>query len=125
MGMQLWRWPSGELMQNNLFSLNLMFPFLGTALSLTYYNWFPSAVFVGDTWCYFAGMSLAVAAILGHFSKTLLLFFIPQIINFVYSMPQLFKIFPCPRHHMPDFDPKSNTVCMSLNHFSVSQIRGG
>ena len=30
------------------------------------------------TLCYFAGMTFAVVGILGHFSKTLLLFFIPQ-----------------------------------------------
>jgi UDP-N-acetylglucosamine--dolichyl-phosphate N-acetylglucosaminephosphotransferase len=36
-------------------------------------------VFVGDTYCYFAGMSFAVVGVLGHFSKTLLLFFIPQV----------------------------------------------
>lgn len=58
-------------------------------------------VFVGDTFTYFAGMALAVAGILGHFSETLLFFFIPQIFNFVYSLPQLFKIVPCPRHRLP------------------------
>ena len=36
-----------------------------------------------------AGMTLAVVAILGHFSKTLLLFFLPQIVNFLYSCPQV------------------------------------
>lgn len=102
-------------------------------------------VFVGDTFTYFAGMTLAVAGILGHFSETLLMFFVPQvrasrggaalsarepgpascgarprdlppltafpallslrpspqIVNFVYSLPQLFKIVPCPRHRLP------------------------
>ena len=43
-------------------------------------------VFVGDTYCYFAGMTFAVAAILGHNTKTVLLFFIPQIVNFLYSV---------------------------------------
>lgn len=56
---------------------------------------------MGDTFTYFSGMTLAVAGILGHFSETLLLFFIPQIINFVYSVPQLFKWVPCPRHRLP------------------------
>lgn len=64
----------------------------------------PRQVFVGDTFTYFAGMALAVAGILGHFSETLLMFFIPQIINFVYSLPQLFKIVPCPRHRLPRCD---------------------
>jgi UDP-N-acetylglucosamine--dolichyl-phosphate N-acetylglucosaminephosphotransferase len=35
---------------------------------------------VGDTFCYFAGMTFAVVGILGHFSKTMLLFFIPQVL---------------------------------------------
>ena len=30
-----------------------------------------------------------VAGILGHNAKTLLLFFVPQVVNFVYSVPQL------------------------------------
>lgn len=62
---------------------------------------YPSRVFVGDTYCYFAGMTFAVAGILGHFSKTLLLFLLPQIFNFLYSIPQLFKFVPCPRHRLP------------------------
>ena len=62
---------------------------------------YPSSVFVGDTFCYFSGMTFAVVAILGHFSKTMLLFFIPQILNFLYSVPQLFRFIPCPRHRLP------------------------
>ncbi len=71
---------------------------------------YPSRVFVGDTFTYFAGMTIAVAGILGHFSETLLLFLIPQIFNFVYSLPQLFKIVPCPRHRLPVFDPKTGLL---------------
>lgn len=62
---------------------------------------YPADVFVGDTFCYFSGMTFAVVAILGHFSKTMLLFFIPQVFNFIYSIPQLFKMVPCPRHRLP------------------------
>jgi UDP-N-acetylglucosamine--dolichyl-phosphate N-acetylglucosaminephosphotransferase len=62
---------------NHLFSLTLMIPFLLTTLALLRKNAFPSRVFVGDTFCYFAGMTFAVVGILGHFSKTMLLFFIP------------------------------------------------
>ena len=64
---------------------------------------YPARVFVGDTFCYFAGMSFAVVAILGHFSKTMLLFFIPQVFNFVFSVPQLFHLVPCPRHRLPKY----------------------
>ena len=62
---------------------------------------YPSSWFVGDTFCYFSGMTFAVVAILGHFSKTMLLFFIPQVANFVYSVPQIFRFVPCPRHRLP------------------------
>lgn len=62
---------------------------------------YPSRVFVGDTYCYFAGMTFAVVGILGHFSKTMMLFFIPQVANFLYSTPQLFGLVPCPRHRLP------------------------
>jgi len=64
---------------------------------------YPSRVFVGDTFCYFAGMTFAVVGILGHFSKTMLLFFIPQIFNFIFSAPQLFHLVECPRHRMPKY----------------------
>lgn len=40
---------------------------------------YPARVFVGDTFCYFAGMTFAVVGIHGHFSKTLLLMFFPQV----------------------------------------------
>lgn len=85
-------------------SVTLMTLFLGVSLALMKYNWFPAKVFVGDTYCYFAGMTFAVAGILGGFSKTILLFFIPQIFNFIYSCPQLFNIYPCPRHRLPAVD---------------------
>ena len=60
-------------------------------------------MFVGDTFCYFAGMTFAVVGILGHFSKTMLLFFLPQIFNFIFSAPQLFHLVECPRHRMPKY----------------------
>lgn len=69
-----------------MFSLTIMMPFLLTTLALLKHNAYPSKVFVGDTFCYFAGMTFAVVGILGHFSKTLLLLFIPQLINFVLSL---------------------------------------
>lgn len=55
-------------------------------------------------------MTFAVIGIHGHFSKTILLLLIPQIINFLYSIPQLFKIIPCPRHRLPHYDAKTNLM---------------
>ena len=76
-----------EVVNNHMFSLTIMIPFLCTSLALLKHNKFPSKVFVGDTFCYCAGMTFAVVGILGHFSKTMMLFFIPQLINFVLSIP--------------------------------------
>lgn len=99
-----------ERQQAHAFSIYLLQPMIAVSLGLLAYNWYPSSVFVGDTYTYFAGMTLAVAGILGHFSETLLLFFLPQILNFIYSLPQLLKIIPCPRHRLPIFDPKTGLL---------------
>ncbi|WAQ80994.1 hypothetical protein PtA15_1A332 [Puccinia triticina] len=105
---------SKQLEDRHLFSLCLMMPLLAVMLALIKYNWYPARAFVGDTFCYFAGMAFAVVGILGHFSKTLLLFFIPQILNFLYSTPQLFGILPISRHRLPSRDPHTNTLRPSM-----------
>lgn len=68
---------SPNIVSNHIFSLTIMIPFLFVTFALLKHNRFPSKVFVGDTFCYFAGMTFAMVGILGHFSKTMLLFFIP------------------------------------------------
>jgi len=102
---------------SHLFSLYLLLPFIGVSLALWWHNWFPAKVFVGDTYCYFAGMVFAVVGILGHFSKTLLLLFIPQIFNFIYSSPQLFHIVPCPRHRLPRFNARTGLLEPSVTQW--------
>lgn len=79
----------------------IIIPFITSSLALFDYNSYPARVFVGDTFTYSAGVTFAAVGIFGHFSKSLLLFFIPQLINFIVSLPQLFKIIPCPRHRLP------------------------
>lgn len=104
--------------ESHLLSIYLLLPFIGVSLALLKHNWYPAKVFVGDTYCYFAGMIFAVVGILGHFSKTLLLLFIPQIFNFVYSAPQLFALVPCPRHRLPRFNPKTGLLEPSVAKFA-------
>jgi len=94
----------------HLFSAYITLPLVAVTAALLLFNYYPSRVFVGDTYTYFAGMALAVSGILGHFSETLLVFFIPQIINFVYSTPQLFKVVPCPRHRLPVYDRETGLL---------------
>ncbi|KAH8659105.1 glycosyl transferase family 4-domain-containing protein [Tricladium varicosporioides] len=102
---------------SHLFSLYMLLPFIGVSLALLIHNWYPSKVFVGDTYCYFAGMVFAVVGILGHFSKTLLLLFIPQIFNFLYSAPQLFRIVDCPRHRLPRFNARTGLMEASVTEW--------
>ncbi|KAL3632521.1 hypothetical protein CASFOL_025505 [Castilleja foliolosa] len=99
-----------EYKQAHAFSIYLTQPLLATSLGLLSFNWYPSSVFVGDTYTYFAGMTMAVAGILGHFSETLLIFFAPQVLNFLLSLPQLAGIVPCPRHRLPRFDSQSGLL---------------
>jgi len=96
-----------------------MIPFLMTTLALLKHNSYPSKVFVGDTFCYFAGMTFAVVGILGHFSKTMLLFFIPQFINFFLSIPQLTGVIHCPRHRLPRFRPEDYRLEAVSNHYTL------
>ena len=95
---------SRDVVQYHMYSLTIMIPFLMCTLALLKHNKFPSKVFVGDTFCYCAGMTFAVVGILGHFSKTMMLFFIPQLINFLLSIPQILGIVFCPRHRLPAFN---------------------
>lgn len=109
--------------ENHLFSVMIILPFLGVTLGLLRHNWYPASVFVGDTFCYFAGMTFAVVGILGHFSKTLLLLFIPQVLNFLWSTPQLFKFVPCPRHRLPRFDSETGMMCPSTFPCKANELR--
>ena len=109
----------------HIFSLCLSAPFLAVTLALMAHNWYPSKVFVGDTFTYFAGMALGVAGILGHFSETLVLFFLPQIVNFLYSSPQLFKIVHCPRHRLPKLDTETGLLHPSMateKHYNMNLV---
>ncbi|XP_012266811.1 UDP-N-acetylglucosamine--dolichyl-phosphate N-acetylglucosaminephosphotransferase isoform X1 [Athalia rosae] len=113
---------SGSLWKAHQFSLYFMLPYMATSLALFKYNWYPSRVFVGDTFCYLSGMTFAVVGILGHFSKTILLFFIPQVFNFLYSIPQLFHLVPCPRHRLPRYNKDTDKLDISVTVFEKSDL---
>jgi UDP-N-acetylglucosamine--dolichyl-phosphate N-acetylglucosaminephosphotransferase len=106
------------------FALYILLPFFAVSLALFKSNWYPAKVFVGDTYCYFAGMTFAVVGILGHFSKTLMLFFLPQIFNFLFSVPQLFGLIPCPRHRLPRLGPdgKLHPSEVSFDYHGLSAL---
>lgn len=107
---------------HQLRALMLLGPFIGVSLALWQFNKYPARVFVGDSYTYFAGTVLAVAGITGVYSKTLLLFFLPQLINFVISLPQLFGIVACPRHRVPQWDHNADVLCNSHNYTILNAI---
>lgn len=88
----------------------ILLPFIFSTYALLHFNWYPSRVFVGDTFTLTAGTTIAAAGILGHFSEMTLLFMTPQIINFLLSLPQLFGIIPCPRHRLPKRNPNTGKL---------------
>ncbi|KAH9925429.1 N-acetylglucosaminephosphotransferase [Epithele typhae] len=108
---------SRVLVERHLLSLYFMLPLLGVCLGFLYHNWYPARAFPGDTLCYVTGMAFAVVGIQAHYSKTLLLFFLPQIFNFVLSCPQLFGLVPCPRHRVPRFDSEIHLLHPSRAEF--------
>ena len=113
---------SPEDLEGNRIALAILIPFIATSYALWLYNKYPSQVFVGDSFTYFAGMVLAVSGIMGHSTKTLALFFAPQIINFVLSIPQLLKIIECPRHRVPKWNPTTNKLSNSRNYTILNAI---
>jgi len=105
------------LVERHLFSLYFMLPLVGVCAGFMYHNWYPARAFPGDTLCYVTGMAFAVVGIQAHFSKTLLLFFLPQIFNFILSCPQLFGLVPCPRHRVPRFEAETALLYPSTAEF--------
>lgn len=116
-GIQIGREADNASFEHCVISIYFLLPFLVISCALFMHNRYPAKVFVGDSYCYFAGMVFSCAGILGHFGKTLLLFLLPQILNFVYSVPQIFDLFPCPRHRLPSLNAASN--CLEPSTFCI------
>ncbi|SJK85765.1 UDP-N-acetylglucosamine--dolichyl-phosphate N-acetylglucosaminephosphotransferase [Babesia microti strain RI] len=75
--------------------------FIAVCLSLLLFNWHPAKMFVGDTFTCFAGIFFANLFLIGYSSLKLIMFFMPQIVNFLVSVPQLIGLVACPRHRTP------------------------
>lgn len=89
----------------NLKSLLVLGPFCTASFPLFLFNKVEKKTFVGDTFVYFAGCVISYAAIVGQYPIKVLFFLIPQIFNFVLSIPQLIGIIHCPRHRLPQPTP--------------------
>ncbi|VWU50660.1 UDP-N-acetylglucosamine--dolichyl-phosphate N-acetylglucosaminephosphotransferase, putative [Hepatocystis sp. ex Piliocolobus tephrosceles] len=110
------------ILKQHFLSIIFILPFIAINLPTFSYNCYPSKGFVGNTLSYFCGIFLAVVSIFGHFSKTLILFLIPQLLNFFLSLPQLFNFKPCPRHRLPIINKKTNKLNYSDNFTLINLI---
>ncbi|GAB66125.1 N-acetylglucosamine-1-phosphate transferase [Plasmodium cynomolgi strain B] len=111
-----------QILKQHFLSIIFILPFVSINLVTFSFNFYPSKGFVGNTLTYFCGIFLAVVSIFGHFSKTLILFLIPQFLNFFLSLPQLLNFVPCPRHRLPVVNPRTNKLTYSHNYTLINLI---
>lgn len=50
------------------------------------------------------------------------MFLFIQILNFLYSVPQLFHFVPCPRHRLPKLNVKTGKLEMSEAEFELLKL---
>jgi UDP-N-acetylglucosamine--dolichyl-phosphate N-acetylglucosaminephosphotransferase len=98
-------------------SIPLSMSLFGSSLGLYLLNKYPSRCFVGDTFCYFSGVSLLAIGIVGGFTKSVFLFSLVELCNLALSIPQLTGIFPCPKHRMPSM--KEGSDLLEPSYFSI------
>lgn len=74
--------------------------FLISSIPLLIKNFFPSKVFIGNSYLIFAGYIIHKSI-----NNKSIVFALQglQLVNFIISIPQLIGIYPCPRHRMPAF----------------------
>lgn len=86
-----------------------MFGYISVCSVLFYFNWFPASLFVGDSWCYLSGAFFVAVA--QHETETLAIMMLPQIVNTLFSLPELLG--ECPRHRMPKYDGNNDVLVPS------------
>lgn len=93
----------------NLFSLYLLIPYIGVTSAYLTRNWYLGftkvsgemlwrryfCILLWDDFRWYSALMLVVG-ILNNMTKTVLLFMLPQLFNFMYSCPQLFYFVQCP-----------------------------
>lgn len=89
-------------------STNALISYILVATALLIHNWYPASIFVGDSWCYLSGMFFVAVA--RHETEQLAMLMWPQIVNTILSIPELSGLRECPRHRMPKYDSKTDTL---------------
>jgi len=100
------------------FVVPCIFGYICVCSVLFYFNWFPASIFVGDSWCYLSGAFFVAVA--QHETEMLAIMMLPQIVNTLFSLPELLG--ECPRHRMPKYDVKNNLLLPSGNGTLLNNI---
>jgi len=112
---RLYQTPNDEFL---IWSFGLCIIFLCVSLPLYKRNRYPASVFSGNSFTTFSGVFFASLAFLGGHNRIILPLFLPQLINFILSLPQLLNIKACPRHRIPD------TIVLNKEIFMISSKNG-
>ncbi|XP_954592.1 udp-N-acetylglucosamine--dolichyl-phosphate n-acetylglucosaminephosphotransferase, putative [Theileria annulata] len=91
----------GVNLEEKIYVLYLTMPFIAINIALICFNWYPAKLFVGNVYALFSGTFFAVVLIMSNMYELTPFLFLPQLINFFLSIPQLFRFIPCPRHRVP------------------------
>ena len=86
-----------------------------TSIALFWFNCYPARIFVGDTFTTYGGCAIAWMTFTRRCYITTAVMMIPQGVNFMLSLPQLFGYKHCPRHRLPRWNQSLDMLETSGN----------
>ncbi|UVC49359.1 glycosyl transferase, family 4 protein [Theileria orientalis] len=104
--------------ERRLYTYYFTLPFIAVNVSLLCFNWYPAKLFAGNVYTLFSdqGTFFSVITVIGELWEVLPFLMLPQLINFLISIPQLVGIVTCPRHRIPKFNNRTNKLENSKNY---------
>ncbi|EAN33362.2 Glycosyl transferase family 4 protein [Theileria parva strain Muguga] len=105
----------GMNLEKKIYVLYLTMPFIAINIALICFNWYPAKLFVGNVYTLFSGTFFSVVLIMSNMCEMAPFIFLPQLINFLLSIPQLLGFIPCPRHRVPRFNGRTKKLENSKN----------
>lgn len=84
-----------------------------TSLALLMFNRYPASLFVGDTFTTYGGLAIAWMTFTRRCYFATAIMMLPQGVNFLFSLPQLVGLAPCPRHRLPGWDAERDVLVPS------------
>ncbi|UKJ87673.1 glycosyl transferase, family 4 protein [Theileria orientalis] len=102
--------------ERRMYTYYFTLPFIAVNASLLCFNWYPAKLFAGNVYTLFSGTFFSVITVIGELWEVLPFLMLPQLINFLISIPQLVGIVACPRHRIPKFNIKTKKLENSKNY---------